>query len=30
MRGAFVMVHHGSKGKYNELTEKDLEEWTKK
>ena len=28
--GAFVMVHHGSKSKYNELTEKDLEEWTKK
>ena len=28
--GAFVMVHHGSKSKYNELTEEDLEEWTKK
>jgi|TARA_R100001163_G_scaffold26401_2_gene21478 ribosomal protein S27AE len=28
--GAFVMVHHGSKGKYKELTEKDLKEWTKK
>ena len=28
--GAFVMVHHGSKTKYNELTEEDLEEWTKK
>ena len=28
--GAFVMVHHGSKDKYKELTEKDLKEWTKK
>lgn len=28
--GAFVMVHHGMKRKYNELTEEDLEEWTKK
>ena len=28
--GAFVMVYHGSKSKYNELTEKDIEEWTKK
>ena len=28
--GAFVMVHHGLKSKYKELTEKDLKEWTKK
>ena len=28
--GAFVMVYHGTKDKYNELTGEDLEEWTKK